>query len=154
MRCRRIRPLLLDYADDRLPREQRSLVARHLESCQECSRAADDLAQARRWTALAPSPQPRPDFSQRVLAAIERGPVVAPTRPKWRFVFAAAALAVTLLLGGIFGYHRLHTPAPTSAQPEDLKAFVDFCTSNHSTLPESESLLGADDLFVPADYAP
>lgn len=150
VRCGKARRLLLDYCEGRLPRAQARGVAEHLGACGECAHAADDLAQAGRWTKIALRPEPRAGFVQRVMARIEAGagPVPAPRR-SWRFALATAGLAVVLLAGGLVGYHRLRTPA---AQPNDLAAFVGFCVSNHSALPEAEALAGAEELVVPAAY--
>ncbi len=150
MRCGKARRLLLDYCEARLPRAQARAMADHLAVCAECTQAADDLVQARRWASVALRPEPRPGFAARVMARTEAGPLpVSVPRKDWRVVLAAGGLALTLIGGGLFGYHRLRRPAAPSG---DLAAFVGFCVSNHSALPETEPFAGSEELFVPAAY--
>jgi len=151
MRCSKIRKLLLDYSDGRLPRERASMVARHLGTCSECARAADDLFQAARLTGIALRPEPSAAFTARVMSRLGEAP--APRRlPRfsWRLALVTAGLVMAILVGWVAGY--LHLRPSSSTRPNDLTAFVGFCVSNHSALPDSEGLEGTQDFFMPAAY--
>lgn len=109
---------LLDYAAGRLKREHAALMARHVETCQECARIVE--AQQRVWNALS---QWEVDpvsagFDRRLYRTIGAQPVswkdrlFRPLAPLWRPLVPLAAACLLIVVGVV-----LHAPqaTPTAA---------------------------------------
>lgn len=105
---------LLDYSAGRLNREHAALMARHVETCQECARFVE--GQQRVWNALS---QWEVDpvsagFDRRLYRAIDAQPVswkerlFRPLQPLWRPVIPLAAACLLIAVGVV-----LHAPQAT-----------------------------------------
>ena len=105
---------LLDYSAGRLNRDHAALMARHVETCQECARFVE--GQQRVWNALS---QWEVDpvsagFDRRLYRAIEAQPVswkdrlFRPLHPLWRPVIPLAAACLLIVVGVV-----LHAPQAT-----------------------------------------
>ena len=86
--CRKVRGMLSEYIDNRLDSENKSLVERHLETCEACSKELESLRMTvqllhrvpevsvpRSFTVTAPAAQTRERFraSEHALAASGHG---------------------------------------------------------------------------------
>jgi anti-sigma-K factor RskA len=107
---------LLDYSAGRLDRERAALMARHVETCQECARFVE--GQQLVWNALS---QWEVDpvsagFDRRLYRAIDAQPVswkdrlFRPLQPLWRPIIPLAAACLLIAVGVV-----LHTPQATLA---------------------------------------
>jgi hypothetical protein len=112
MDCLKTRDLLNDYIDDSLPRDERSQVQAHLESCPACmgelQRLQSLLARA---ASLPRAIEPAHDLWKGIAARIDPAmvrPSTASHRPKWKRVFAIAAMLALLV-----GAYLLETGALT-----------------------------------------
>jgi anti-sigma factor RsiW len=117
---------LLDYSAGRLNREHAALMARHVETCQECARFVE--GQQRVWNALS---QWEVDpvsagFDRRLYRAIDAQPVswkerlFRPLQPLWRPVIPLAAACLLIAVGVV-----LHAPQATirpAASVEKIEA--------------------------------
>jgi anti-sigma factor RsiW len=117
---------LLDYSAGRLDREHAALVARHVETCQECARFVE--GQQRVWNALS---QWEVDpvsagFDRRLYRAIDAEPVswkerlFRPLQPLWRPIIPLAAACLLIVVGVV-----LHVPQATirpAASVEKIEA--------------------------------
>jgi anti-sigma factor RsiW len=105
---------LLEYSAGRLDHERASLVARHVETCQDCARFV--RAQQAVWNALSQwEPEPvSADFDRRLYRTIKAKPVswinriFRPLQPLWRPVVPLAAACLLIVAGVV-----LHTPQAT-----------------------------------------
>ncbi len=105
---------LLDYSAGRLNREHAALMARHVETCQECARFVE--GQQRVWNALS---QWEVDpvsagFDRRLYRAVDAQPVswkerlFRPLQPLWRPIIPLAAACLLIAVGVV-----LHVPQAT-----------------------------------------
>lgn len=131
IRCSQAEDLLGAYALDALSQEDTRRMYEHLASCPEHAAAAADL----RWTQsrlalTVDEGQPSPELRARIMSAIEREPLAAPstlTLPpraagrtpiwqrwatRWRPLAVAAAVLISLGIGGLIGYRLNQTTQP------------------------------------------
>ena len=112
---------LLEYSAGRLDREHAALLARHVETCQECARFVE--GQQRVWSALS---QWEVDpvsagFDRRLYRIIDAQPVswkdrlFRPLQPLWRPVIPLAA-ACLLIVVGVVLHAPQATPRPAASQ--------------------------------------
>jgi anti-sigma-K factor RskA len=131
IRCSQAEDLLGAYALDALSEEEARRMDEHLASCPEHAAAAADL----RWTQsrlalTVDEGQPSPELRARIMTAIEReplasGPPPEPSphgggrtaqyrrwAPRWQPLAVAAALLLSLGIGGLIGYRLNQTTQP------------------------------------------
>lgn len=120
---------LLEYSAGRLNREDAALMARHVETCQECARFVE--AQQRVWYALS---QWEVDpvsagFDRRLYRAIEAQPLswkdrlFPPLQPLWRPVLPLAAACVLVVVGVVLHAPQAKlTPAASQTAVEKIEA--------------------------------
>jgi len=136
MNCSRVQDSFTDYQDGALPADEAAALRAHLASCPACQREWSALQEiSRKLEAMATEPEPGPRLREQFYAMLEThqreadapGPfalargrldrffaALLPARPALQF-----ALAVALLLGGLFaGRHFLAPPADDSAKNE------------------------------------
>jgi anti-sigma-K factor RskA len=123
--CSQAEDLLGAYALDALPDDETRRMDEHLQSCTEHAAAAAELSKTQALLALAvDDAQPSPELRSRIMQDVERGPIEdrspsrpgmdatrirpAGRRPRWTLRpihgAIAAAIALSLGLGGVFGY--------------------------------------------------
>jgi len=123
--CNQAEDLLGAYVLDALPADETRLMDEHLESCSEHAAEAAELSKTRSLLALTvDEEQPSAELRRRIMQEVERGPIgdrppsqpdidarrVRPVdrRPRWTLRpihgAIAAAVAISLGLGGVFGY--------------------------------------------------
>jgi len=131
--CNQAEDLLGAYVLDALPEDETRRMDEHLESCTEHAAAAAELSQTRSLLALAvDEAQPSAELRERIMQAIEAGPVAdrptptpifdrQPARqvrglPRWTLRpihgAIAAALLLALGLGGLVGYRLSQAGQP------------------------------------------
>jgi hypothetical protein len=141
MNCQRIQESFLDYQDGTLPAEEAAQLRTHLTSCPTCQREWSALQEiTRKLDTLAAAPEPSPRLREQFYAMLEthqreadapspfalaRGRIdrffaaLLPAQPALQF-----ALAITLLVGGLFAGQHFLAPKPvippvdTTAQTE------------------------------------
>ena len=115
---------LVEYSAGRLDHERASLVARHMEACQDCARFVQ--AQQAVWNALGQwEPEPvSADFDRRLYQTIEAKPkswinrIFRPLQPLWRPAVPLAAACLLIVAGVV-----LHTPqAPANTAGSQVRA--------------------------------
>jgi len=104
MSCRRFKNSLLDFADGTLPDERALKLRNHLETCEGCSRAVDQLAMSSSalsslGTAAMPS-----DAAARVMSSLrasaQRGDRIRPTfRERTELIFSPRGIATAGAIG-------------------------------------------------------
>jgi anti-sigma factor RsiW len=123
--CNQAEDLLGAYALDALPDDETRRMEEHLQSCTEHAAAAAELSRTQSLLALTVDEgQPSPELRRRIMQAVDAGPVgdQSPTTPvrdamQTRRIrrlplltlrpihgAIAAAIALSLVLGGVFGY--------------------------------------------------
>jgi len=100
--CRNIRGMLSEYIDNRLDSEKKSLIERHLETCEACSRELESLRMTVQLLHRVPEvPAPR---SFTIAAPVSRREsAFGPASLRWlRPATAVVAIALVVLLMGDF----------------------------------------------------
>lgn len=116
MDCSRIRRELSALADGELPQERLAAVEKHLEGCDDCSRASKDWSSLRQHFQALPREEAPRGLSERTLARIQAaGKSLQSTTPFLRF--AAAAAAVLLLTTSLAILFTSPKSAPAKADP-------------------------------------
>ncbi len=115
--------------DGRLSDRDRASFERHLESCQECTRAVEQLSTLAQVLAQVPTPQPTELESRRartqLLALANAGMLGESRRPqRWLALGLLPVFAAIALIFGIFR-HRVPTPLTGTAAPLFEVANVD-----------------------------
>lgn len=120
---------LLDYSAGRLDRERAALMARHVETCQECARFVE--GQQRVWNALSEwEVDPvSAGFDRRLYRTIETQPVswkdrlFRPLGPFWRPVIPLAAACLLIVVGvALHAPQATMTTVPSQAAVEKIEA--------------------------------
>ncbi len=106
-----------DYVDGALGEADQSEVARHLDRCPACERAAADLSQMRRAAQSLPPRRPRADAWQRIAAELSRElpamPAAAPAAiwTRQHLGWAAAAVLVLAVASTVWFVRQPDQPA-------------------------------------------
>jgi len=156
MKCTHVRKKMKAYHDGALSESLRENIARHIQSCQECSREAERLAKT--WATLLDLPDAGdcPDCTAGVLSRIaqyeeqrEAGGLFA-WLPQIRISFASAAVCA-MLIGFICGF-TMSTMLPSVQQvqeSQDDELYFDFFSDLPSSSPVSAYF---DAIFEEGDY--
>lgn len=101
------------YLDGEIAGGDRAAFEAHLAACERCRQDAADLARVLALLRAAPDIPPRPDFTARVMDAIEARSAVSARRrlPARRYALAASFLLVCALAAGVYLATRGGEPA-------------------------------------------
>lgn len=100
--CRKIRGMLSEYIDDRLDSKKRSLVERHLSSCEACSKELESLRMTVQLLHRVPQVSVPRSFTIAVPEPKREG-VLGPSSLRWlRPATAVATMVLVVLLVGDF----------------------------------------------------
>ncbi len=102
--CRRVRGMLSEYVDNRLDSENKSLVERHLETCEACSKELESLRMTVQLLHRVPE-VPAPRSFTVAAPAPRRESAFGPASMRWlRPATAVVAIALVVLLAGDFSH--------------------------------------------------
>ncbi len=103
MECKKCHSKLMIYLEGGLEEQEQKDIARHLEACSDCHNFAEHLKTTLDIIQVEKQIKPDPFLYTRVMAKLEFGSKVLPTRlfPSFRWIQAVAAGLVLLL--GVFG---------------------------------------------------
>lgn len=118
--CTEVRDLIQAYEDDELPASERTAVAKHLQTCADCSKALADLQRLRSTIRAGGTFAPPPGFEERIRATIgleDRHRLELDWR---RFARLAASHVVALALGAVLAYGALARNDARTSTARDL----------------------------------
>lgn len=156
MKCTGVRKRLQAYLDGALAESLQGSIARHMQSCRECSRAAAGLAETRAALLELPDPGDCPDCTAAVLRRIAQfeeqraaGGLFAWAR-QIRFSFASAAVCA-MLIGFICGFtmSTMLPPLQQAQEFQDDELYLDVFSDLPSFSPGSPFF---DVIFEEGDY--
>ncbi len=123
MNCAEVRESLSPWLDGELSPEVRTLVDRHLASCDACLRELAQLEALERALAALPVPPLPEGLPERVAARLPR-----PSRHWWQSMALAASLILGIVLGGALArdFYPVSQESGYGTEVASLDAFHDF----------------------------
>ena len=123
MRCRKAQRLVSSDFNQRMDDAHRAAVRSHLAECPDCRRFADQVRGASRWLSVLQAPEPRPGFTQRLMAKLPDRQMEQSSLWEWLAALRPApvaagglALAAGIIMAIVMnGEPRL--PAPKTEDP-------------------------------------
>jgi anti-sigma factor RsiW len=138
MRCRETQKLLSNDLDGELNERRRPALQAHVDNCPHCRQFAADLARCRSALQQVVLPEPRPDFTDRLMKRVAVTPQPRGLRPGLVLLqLSRAAAAVLALAGGIY-LARSMNGAPNAHQAPAEQTTQSFYADWFEPLP-SES---------------
>ena len=153
MNCENIKPLLSEFADERLDAATAWQVQTHLSDCDDCGRISRDFVSQRRMLEALPAQMPSARFDDALAQrlALTRRPAAPPPRHSWigqkwigqtfapqftpaRRLRPALALGLAIGAGTLAAFVPLHFAPPASpaaVQAADPAFIADCVAQNH-----------------------
>lgn len=123
MRCRKAQHLVSADFDQIMDDTQRAALRSHLAECPDCRQFADQVRGVSRWLSVLQAPEPRPSFTQRLMAKLPDRQMERSSLWEWLAALRPApvaagglALAAGIIMAIVMnGEPRL--PAPKTEDP-------------------------------------
>jgi predicted anti-sigma-YlaC factor YlaD len=151
MRCREAQKLLSNDLDGALNERRRPALQTHVGKCPHCRQFAADLARCRSALERVTPPEPRPDFTDRLMKRVAVTPQPRGLRPGRVLLQLSRAVAAVLALAGGIYLARSMNGAPSAHQVAAEEAAQSFYADWFEPLPSESAAAQFVGLLRPAE---